>query len=631
MNVDVNQETRGFQSEVKQLLNLMIHSLYSNREIFLRELISNASDAADKLRFAALSNENLYEDDTELVIDVDFSEKQGTITVRDNGIGMSREEVIEHLGTIAKSGTREFFGALSGDQQRDAELIGQFGVGFYSSFIVADHVTVSTRKAGLAEEQGVRWESDGEGDYTIKTIPRKKRGTEVVLHVRDGDKDLLSGQRLRGIIHRYSDHISLPIRMPKEGEGASGFETVNTATALWTRAKTDISDEDYNEFYKHIAHDFEEPLARIHNRVEGKLEYTSLFFVPSRAPFDLWDREAAHGVKLYVRRVYIMDGAEELLPKYLRFMRGIVDCSDLPLNISREILQRNKSVDAIRTGSTKRILGLFEDLADKHPEKYKQFWREFGRVLKEGIIEDSDNAEQIAKLLRFSSTRTDGPENTESLQEYVARMPEGQKHIYYLIADSFETARSSPHLEVFRDRDIEVLLLCDPVDEWLVAHLGQFEGKELKAVTRGELDLEGLGTGSEAAEKNKDGSQEHEKRKELIERIKEVLKEDVKDVRPSTRLTASPACLVVDESDMGMNLQRILKAAGQQLSEQKPILEVNTAHPILVRLDEERESPHFADWSRIIYEQALLSEGGRLADPGGFVQRLNRLFLDLMA
>jgi len=623
MSVDVNQETRGFQSEVTQLLDLMIHSLYSNREIFLRELISNASDAADKLRFAALSDESLYEDDAQLGIEVDFSEKLGTITVRDSGIGMSREEVVENLGTIAKSGTKEFFSSLTGDQQHDAQLIGQFGVGFYSSFIVAEKVTVSTRKAGTPEEEGVRWESEGKGEYDIKTIPRKKRGTEVVLQLREDDKDLLNAYRLRSIISRYSDHISLPIRMPKEGEGESGFETVNKATALWTRAKSEISDEDYEEFYKHIAHDFDKPLARIHNHVEGKLEYTTLFYIPSHAPFDLWDREAKHGIKLYVRRVFIMDDAEHLLPKYLRFMRGIVDSGDLPLNISREILQANKAVDSIRTGSVKRILALFGDLAANNPDDYQVFWREFGRVLKEGVIEDPDNSEQIAKLLRFSTTYTDTAEASVSLDDYLGRMTEGQKSIYYVIADSFETARNSPHLEIFRDRNIEVLLLSDPIDEWVVSHLREFDGKELKSVTRGELDAEELGKEAEEAET------ERPDRGDLLSRMREALENDVKDVRVTTRLTSSPACLVADESDMGINLQRILKAAGQEVDSVKPILEVNVNHPLVERLDREREGEQFSDWARILFEQALLSEGGRLDDPAGFVRRLNQLFLDL--
>jgi molecular chaperone HtpG len=625
MTVEVNKQTLGFQSEVKQLLDLMIHSLYSNREIFLRELVSNASDAADRLRFAALSNDALYEEDPELKIEVDYSKTQGTITVRDNGIGMTREEVIDQLGTIAKSGTREFFSNLTGDQQRDAELIGQFGVGFYSSFIVAERVTVSTRKAGVPEEQGVRWESDGQGEYTVHTIPRKRRGTEVVLHLRKDHQDLADGFRLRDIVHRYSDHISLPIRMPKQGEAVSGFETVNKATALWTRNKNEISDEDYNEFYKHIAHDFESPLARIHNRVEGKLEYTSLFFIPSRAPFDLWDRDARHGLKLYVRRVFITQGDGEFLPRYLRFVRGIIDSNDLPLNVSREMLQQNKVLDAIRAASVKRILGLLEEMVEKRPEDYAKFWREFGRVLKEGIIEDPGNRERIVKLARFSSTLEDKREHDVALDGYVERMRSEQKYIYYLVADSFETAKSSPHLEVLRDKGIEVLLLFDPVDEWVVAHLHEFRGKELKSVARGEFDAGELGT-AEAEEREAIGEQDLDG---LIKAIRDALGDDVKDVRPTDRLTNSPACLVADESDLGMNLQRILKATGQQFEGAKPILEVNLRHPLVTRLKREQEGGRFGDWVRMLFEQALLSEGGRLDDPAAFVRRLNALLLDL--
>jgi len=627
MTEEVQKETRGFESEVKQLLDLVIHSLYSNKEVFLRELVSNASDAADKLRFAALSDDSLYEDEPELKIEVDFSESQNSITIRDNGIGMSYEEVIENLGTIAKSGTREFFKALTGDAQSDAQLIGQFGVGFYSAFTVAERVTVRSRKAGLAQDEGVFWESEGKGEYDIQPLAKKRRGTEVVLHLREDEKALANGYTLRGLIRKYSDHIGLPIEMPVEGEDATGFETVNSATALWTRNKKDVSDEEYGEFYNHIAHDFEPPLAWAHNKVEGKLEYTTLLFVPKHAPFDMWDREAKHGVKLYVRRVFIMDDAEQLLPRYLRFVRGIVDSNDLPLNVSREILQHDKASDTIRQASTKRILSLLEDLADNRADDYTVVWKEFGRVLKEGAIEDVGNKERIANLMRFASTHDEDNE-TVSLQAYVGRMPEAQKYIYYLVAENLTTASASPHLEIFTAKGVEVLLLGDAVDEWMVPHLDEFEGKTFKSVTRGDLELGDLGEDdkSDDADSPEADPAEHA---ELTKRIKEVLEEKVKDVRVTQRLTSSPACLIADEDDMGMNLQRILQAAGQDMPSSKPILEINATHPIVLKLAGPDAEAQFSDWVEILFDQAVLSEGGKLENPARFVQRLNQMFLEI--
>jgi molecular chaperone HtpG len=594
----------------------------------LRELISNASDAAEKLRFEALGNDALYEGDADLGIQVEFSESQQTITVRDNGVGMSREEVIANLGTIAKSGTAEFFKNMTGDRQHDSQLIGQFGVGFYSAFIVADRVTVTTRRAGQPPEDGARWESDGQGEYTVQGVLRKKRGTEIVLHLRDEHKDYLNGWRLREIIRKYSDHITLPISMPKEagdkeGEAGGGYETVNSATALWARNKKDIKDEEYDAFYKHIAHDFEAPLARIHSRTEGKLEYTTLYFIPARAPFDLWDRESRHGVKLYVRRVFIMDDAEQLLPRYLRFVRGVVDTSDLPLNISREILQHNKAIDTIRAASTKKILGLIEGLAAK--DDYGKLWKEFGRVLKEGIVDDADNRDTLAKLLRFASTHDDDAQQRVSLAEYVGRMVEGQDAIYYLVADNLATARNSPHLEIFRKKGIEVLLMFDPIDEWVVSSLTEFEGKPLKSVTKGDLELGKLDDEA-AKEQVKEAKAEY---KDLLGRIRKLLDKDIKDVRLSHRLTSSPACLVADEHDMSGNLERILKAVGQEIDAAKPILEINPEHMLVRRLREEQDDARFNDWVRILFEQSLLAEGGKLEDPAAFVRRLNEMFLAL--
>ena len=625
MGVEAKQETHGFQTEVRQLLDLMIHSLYSNKEIFLRELISNASDAADKLRFEALQNDSLYENEAELKLRVEYDKKQKTISVTDNGIGMSRDEIIEHLGTIAKSGTRQFFESLTGDQSKDAQLIGQFGVGFYSTFIVAEKVEVISRRAGLPRTEGVRWISSGEGEYTVETVDRPKRGTKVVLYLRNEAKEFLDGFRLRGIIKRYSDHISLPILMPAEGKDGKGDDTVNTATALWARNKKDVSEQEYQEFYKHVSHDFQPPLTWLHHKVEGKLEYTSLLFIPAHAPFDLWDRQQRHGVKLYVKRVFIMDDAEQLVPSYLRFIRGVVDSDDLPLNVSREILQHNKTIDAIRSGCTKKILGLLKIMAGKEPDKYNNFWKEFGRVLKEGVIEEHDKSEDLAKLFRFSSTHADNEDQTVSLEDYAGRMQKDQKAIYYINADSFATAKNSPHLEIFRKKGIEVLLLTDPIDEWVTTHLHEFAGKPLQSVMKGELDL---GEEKEKKENNK-AAEDNRELADLTNRIKGVLEGKVKDVRTTQRLTTSPACLVADEHDMGRTMERILKASGQKIPSSIPILEINPEHLVIKKLEQESDLDVFSDWSNILFEQALLSEGGQLEDPAGFVQRLNNMFLRL--
>ncbi|HSO07950.1 MAG TPA: molecular chaperone HtpG [Pelomicrobium sp.] len=623
------KETLGFQAEVKQLLQLMVHSLYSNREIFLRELVSNASDACDKLRFEALADPALFEDDAELAIRVSYDPQARTVTVSDNGVGMSRQEVIENIGTIARSGTRQFFESLTGDQAKDAHLIGQFGVGFYSAFIVADKVTLVTRRAGLTADHGVKWESGGEGDYTLEMVERPARGTEVTLHLREADADLLNGQRLRQILRKYSDHITLPIRMRKETwDPAAGKEvladeqeTVNSASALWARPKGEITQEQYDEFYKHVAHDFEPPLAHVHARVEGRTEYTQLLYLPARAPFDLWDREHRHGIKLYVRRVFIMDDAEQLMPQYLRFVRGVIDSSDLPLNVSREILQDSKDIDAIRAGSVKKVLGLLEELAENSPEKFATFWREFGRVLKEGVGEDPANRERIARLLRFASTHADSDAEIVSLADYVSRMKEGQGAIYYLTADSFAAAKSSPHLEVFRRKGVEVLLLADRVDEWVVGHLTEFDGKPLASVAKGDLDLGALEDEAEKAQRR----QEEGELKPLVDRVRAALAERVEDVRVTHRLTESPACLVAGEHALGAHLERLLKMAGQTVPVSKPILELNPRHPVVRRLGEEADDARFADWSHLLFEQALLAEGGQLEDPGAFVRRLNQL------
>ncbi len=634
MTVEAKKETVGFQAEVKQLLDLVIHSLYSNKEIFLRELISNASDANEKLRFQALSDDGLYEGDSELKIWVKYDKDQGTVSVRDNGIGMSREEVMENLGTIAKSGTKEFFRALTGDQARDSQLIGQFGVGFYSAFVVADRVTVMTRKAGLEAEHGVRWESGGEGEYSIENMELPSHGTEVILHLRDTEQEFLEDYRLRGIIKKYSDHIMFPIFMPKvlteeeEKEGKQPeHEVVNDTTALWARNRSEIKDEEYEEFYKHIAHDFEGPLMHIHNKVEGNLEYTSLLFVPNRAPFDLWDRTNRHGVKLYVRRVFIMDDAEHLLPPYLRFIRGIIDSNDLPLNVSREILQNNRQIDQIRAGTVKKLLGSLEQLAGDEPEKYAKFWKEFGRVLKEGVLDDYSNRERIAKLLRFSTTHNDSPEPEVSLEDYVGRMKEGQDKIYYITAESFPAAQHSPHLEIFRKKGIEVLLLHEQIDEWLVTHLNEFDGKPLQSVTRGDLDLGNL----QDEEEKQQVEKAEEELKPFVERVKSALGEKIQDTRLTHRLTSSPACLVADEHAMDASLERLLKAAGQHIQGSKPILELNPEHPLVKSLREEPDEDRFKDWALILFEQSLLSEGGQLDDPAAFVGRLNKMLVEMRA
>ncbi|MEO8333066.1 MAG: molecular chaperone HtpG [Gallionella sp.] len=627
----INRETLGFQTEVKQLLQLMIHSLYSNREIFLRELVSNASDACDKLRFEALHNAALFEADSDLQIRISYDKQARTLTISDNGIGMSRDEVINNLGTIAKSGTREFFSKLSGDQQKDASLIGQFGVGFYSAFIVSDKVTVVTRRAGESADQGVRWESDGGGEFTIEMMEKADRGTEVTLHLRADQDDLLDGHKLRAIIHKYSDHIVQPILMKKE-EWKDGKqvitdedETVNQASALWARSRNDISEDEYKAFYKHVGHDYEDPLAWTHARVEGRQEYTQLLYIPARAPFDLWDQKARHGIKLYVRRVFIMDDAEQLLPSYLRFVRGIVDTNDLPLNVSREILQESKDIEAIRSGCTKKILGLLEDLAAKDKEKYARFWAEFGLVLKEGSGQDFANQAKIAGLLRFASTHTDTADETVSLADYISRMKDGQDKIYYITAETFNAARNSPHLEVFRKKGIEVLLLSARVDEWVVGSLTEFEGKQLVSVAKGGLDLGKLEDEAEKQEQEKQAS-DH---KDLTEKIKASLTDRVKEVRVTHRLTDSPACLVADEHDIGGNMARMLKASGQKIPVTRPILEINPNHPVVMRLKEEQK--YFDDWAAVLFDQALLSEGGQLDDPAGFVKRVNHLMLEMRA
>ncbi len=626
-------QKHNFQAEVKELLHLMIHSLYSNREIFLRELISNASDACDKLRFEALDKPELLEGGGELQIRVGYDKEARTITVSDNGIGMDREEVITHLGTIAKSGTREFFGKLTGDQKKDAHLIGQFGVGFYSAFIVADKVTVVSRRAGVDAKQAVKWEcsmlGDDAGEYTVEAADKASRGTDITLHLREGQDDLLSGWMLRSLIRKYSDHIVQPIMMKKENWDeekkeqviSDEDEVVNQANALWTRPKSDISDDEYKAFYKHVAHDFEEPLAWTHSRVEGRHEYTQLLYLPAHAPFDLWDRNARHGIKLYVKRVFIMDDAEKLMPSYLRFVRGVVDSADLPLNVSREILQESKDIDAIRAGCTKKVLDLLKDLAENDKEKYATFWQEFGKVLKEGVGEDFANKERIAALLRFASTQADTADETVSLHDYIGRMKEGQEKIYYVTAESFNAAKNSPHLEIFRKKGIEVLLLSDRVDEWVIGNLTEFDGKALQSVARGGLDLGKL---EDEAEK-KEAEKAADDYKELVEKMKKSLGDRVKDVEITLRLTDSPACLVADEHDMGMNLARILKAAGQTAPASKPILEINPNHPAVMRL--KYEDKNFDDWASVLFDQALLAEGGTLDDPATFVKRINQLML----
>jgi molecular chaperone HtpG len=641
VTVEAKKETLGFETEVKHLLHLMIHSLYSNKEIFLRELISNASDAADKLRFEALSNDGLYEGDSELKIRLEFDKEKRTITIIDNGIGMTRAEVQEHIGTIAKSGTRQFFEALTGEQAKDSELIGQFGVGFYSAFIVADKVTLTTRKAGADKSEGTRWESAGEGDYTIETVEKAKRGTEIVLHLKEAESEFLDGYRIRSIVRKFSDHISLPIVMDKEvmpameeeeGEEAKPVaqieeETINSASALWTKARQDISDEDYNQFYKHVGHDFQDPLTYVHSKVEGTNEYTLLLYVPSRAPFDLWDRDAKHGVKLYIRKVFITDDAEQLMPRYLRFIRGIIDANSLPLNVSREILQQSKQISSIKSGAVKKVLGMLEGLAKNEPEKYEKFWSQFGPVIKEGPIEDHGNKDRVAKLLRFASTHTDTDKQDVALEDYVSRMKEGQEKIYYVTADSFSAAKNSPHLEIFRKKGIEVLLLSDRIDEWLVSNLDEFDGKHLQSVAKGDLDL-----GPLDAEEDKAAQEEVNKDFEaVIKQIKDVLGEKVSEVRLSHRLTESPACLVADVYGMSLNMERIMKDAGQLMGMgKKPIFEINPTHPLVVRMKAEQDDTRFADLTHILFDQAILSEGGQLEDPAAFVHKLNGLLQGLL-
>ena len=632
------KETLGFQAEVQQLLHLMIHSLYSNKEIFLRELISNASDACDKLRFEAMGKPELFEGDGDLKVRLSYDKAARTLTISDNGIGMSRDEAVRHLGTIAKSGTKEFFSSLTGDSQKDSHLIGQFGVGFYSSFIVADKVTVISRRAGLPAGEGVKWESAGLGDYTVEAVDKAGRGTDIVLHLKEGEDEFLSAWTLKSLVRKYSDHIVLPIVMKKEewdqekGESVvkDEDETVNQASALWTRPKAEISEDEYKAFYKHVAHDFEDPLAWVHAKVEGTKEYTQLLYIPGRAPFDMWERGqdggVRHGVKLYVKRVFIMDDAKKLMPSYLRFVRGLVDSNDLPLNVSREILQESREIDTIRGGCVKRVLGMLEGLANSDEQtdkdKYATFWKEFGKVLKEGVGEDFANKERIAGLLRFASTHTDAADETVSLADYVARMKDGQEKIYYVTADTFAAAKNSPHLEVFRKKGIEVLLLSDRVDEWVVGHLTEFDGKPLQSVAKGGLDLGKL----EDEDEKKAAEKVADEFKDLTEKVKGALGDKVKDVRITLRLTDSPACLVSDEHDVSGNLARILKQVGQQAQAYQPILEINPEHPAVVRLKGEAEA-QFNDWAHLLFEQAILAEGGQLEDPAGFVKRMNALML----
>lgn len=635
MTVQTQSETLSFQAEVKQLLHLVTHSLYSNKEIFLRELISNASDACDKLRFEGLSDAALFENDSELKIWLDFNKDARTITLRDNGIGMSREEVIANIGTIAKSGTREFLNNLTKDQAKDRQLIGQFGVGFYSAFVVADKVTVLTRRAGMRPDQGVRWESDGTGTFTIENVERPLRGTEIILHLKKEEDEFLDGYRIRNIVKKYSDHILLPIVMHREVEVSSDEakegdqpekrleeEVVNQAKALWTLSKSQITDEQYKELYSHISHDFAEPLAWSHNKVEGRLDYTSLLYVPKRAPFDMFNRDSRYGLKLYVQRVFIMDDAEHLLPGYLRFVRGIVDSNDLPLNVSREILQNDKVIEQIKTACARRILDLLESMASSETEKYAEFWQQFGTVLKEAPAEDFANRERVAKLFRFSSTHTDSSEQNVSLTDYVSRMKPDQDKIYYVTAETFNACKNSPHLEIFRKKGIEVLFLTDRVDEWLVAHLTEFDGKKLQSVTKGDIDIP-------AAEEDKVEEEQLEKDFDsVLKQMKDILGESkVKEIRLTHRLTDSPACLVSDENEMSAHLQRMLKAAGQNFMDSKPILEVNPKHPFIVRLKSEQDDESFARWSHVIFDSALLAEGGQLEDPGTYVKRLNQLLI----
>ncbi|KTC65844.1 Class III heat-shock protein HtpG(molecular chaperone) (plasmid) [Legionella adelaidensis] len=614
------QQTMGFQTEVKQMLHLVVHSLYSNKEIFLRELISNASDALDKLRFLALANSELYEGDSDLKITVEYNEKLKTITISDNGIGLSWDEAVENLGTIAKSGTKEFLSHLSGEKAKDSHLIGQFGVGFYSAFIVADKVTVKSRRAGLKPEEGIVWESTGEGEFTISQETKKTRGTQIILHIKKEEEEFLSDWRLRSIIKKYSDHICWPIvmkTMDEEGKETTDFEAVNKATALWTLQKSEITDEEYIELYKHISHDYQAPLIWSHNHVEGKQDYISLLYIPSHAPYDLWNQEVKHGLKLYIKRVFIMDDAAQFLPRYLRFVKGIIDASDLPLNVSREILQDNRQVDSIRSACTKRILSMLEKLSTDDKEKYQTFWDQFGLVLKEGPIEDPANKDTIAKLLRFATTHSTSEKQDIALEEYVGRMQKDQDKIYYITASSYNAAKNSPHLEIFKKKGIEVLLLSDRVDEWLVNYLGDFDGKKLQSISKGKVDLEDE---KEVKEKEKSLAP-------LLKHIKEVLGERVKEVQVTTRLTDSPACVVADEQDMGLEMQRILQAAGQQLPTIKPIFEINPEHPLIKKLHDVQDDEQFKQWVIVLFEQAVLAEGGQLDNPADFIRRVNKLLM----
>ncbi|NRD73524.1 molecular chaperone HtpG [Shewanella sp. VB17] len=631
------QETHGFQTEVKQLLHLMIHSLYSNKEIFLRELVSNAADAADKLRYEALTNDALYEGDGELRVRISADKEKGTVTIEDNGIGMSRDSVIEHLGTIAKSGTADFFKNLSGDESRDSQLIGQFGVGFYSSFIVAERVTVRTRAAGCSSEEGVQWESAGEGDFTVENIVKHDRGTEIVLHLREEEKEFADDFRLRSIITKYSDHISVPVEMLEAGtpaveatdeqeavEAVEGqWKPMNKATALWTRNKSDVSKEEYEAFYKHISHDFTEPLLWSHNRVEGKQEYTSLLYIPSKAPWDMWNRDHKHGLKLFVQRVFVMDDAEQFMPSYLRFVQGLIDSNDLPLNVSREILQDNKVTTALRTAVTKRVLGMLEKLAKNDVEKYQSFWTEFGQVLKEGPAEDFANKERIAGLLRFASTHNEDASPTVSLADYISRMQEGQSKIYYIVADSHEAAANSPHLELLRKKGIEVLLMSERIDEWLINHLTEFDGKQLHSATRGDL---ALGSLEDASEKEAQEKLETES-EGLVKRVKDVLCDKVSVVKVTTRLTDTPACVVAGDGDMSTQMIKLMEAAGQSVPESKPVFEINPEHPLVARLNDEQDEELFAQWSELLLQQAQLSEKGSLSDPSAFIKLMNQMLL----
>jgi len=635
MTTEAHKETMGFQAEVKQLLNLVINSLYSNKEIFLRELVSNGADACDKLRFEGLADDALYEDQPDLMVEITADKEAKTLTLEDNGIGMNRQEVMENIGTIARSGTKAFFEKLTGDQKQDSHLIGQFGVGFYSSFIIADKVSVETRRAGLGTEHGVRWESAGEGDYTLETIEKPRRGTRITMHLRDGEEEFLDNWKLKSLIHKYSEHITLPIMMEpdapppaEEGEESKEmepWEQVNKATALWSMNRNEISEEEYKEFYKSVGHDWQDPMEWVHARVEGNLEYTQLLYVPSKAPFDLNDRERTHGIKLYVRRVFIMEDTEKLMPTYMRFVRGVIDSNDLPLNVSREILQSSKVVDQIKKGSTKKVLGMLEGVAKKGEEEYAKFWSEFGPVFKEGLIEDTSNQERIAKLCRFATSESEGTDQSVALESYVERMKEGQEKIYYITGESHSAAKNSPHLEVFKKKGIEVVLLTDHVDEWVVNHLREFDGKSLVSVTQGDLDLGDLEDKAEKEELKK----EEEAFKSLIEQMKGVLGEEVEDIRVTNRLTDSPACLVAGEGAVDANMERIMKSMGQEVPSSKRIMEVNVEHPLVERLQNEQDEERFADWSRILYDQSLLAEGSQLEDPASFTRRLNGLLQTL--